>query len=291
MAKSLKKMDMNPATEDQLVQIDWSQLSHEDRVKHLELEGYMIMPDLLSPEQVNKIKDELDTLSLTSTDYSDKQRGYQDVQWTDSSNAIELIAHPKVTGFLEKLFGDELVFTSCVYAVSKPGHPGIAIHTDAQPYGSTIFGKQASSPRLIRVLYYLDDLTLEKSPLMVIPRSHLSLHADGNPYNRYLGHPEAKAVVCKAGSAAFINQTIFHANFPNVSDQSRRLLAIAYRPAWAGPIEDIEDWDPAKVSNLPPHVRKYLKSLNTRKIDYDVKNRPDNMKTEAPGINPSRWQS
>ena len=30
--------------------------------------------------------------------------------------------------------------------MSKPGHPGIAIHTDAQPYGSAIFGMQASAP-------------------------------------------------------------------------------------------------------------------------------------------------
>jgi len=282
-------MDMLPATKEQLFEEDWSSLSHAERVKYLELEGFVVLPDLLTAEQVKSINEELDRLPLTPTDYSDKQLGYKNVQWSDSPHVIDLIAHPAVTSFLEKLFGDELVFTSCVYALSKPGHPGIAIHTDAQPYGSTIFGKQASSPRLVRVLFYLDDLTLEKSPLMVIPRSHLSMHADGNPYNRYLGHPEAKAVLCKAGSAAIINQNIFHANYPNVSQENRRLLAIAYRPAWAGPIEDVEDWDSEKVAKLPDHVRKYFKSLNTRNINYDVKNRPDNMAMEAPGINPSRW--
>src|SRR3712207_8670366 len=40
-------------------------------------------------------------------------------------------------------------------------------------------------------------------------------------------------------SAAIINQTIFHANYPNNSREDRVLLAIAYRPAWAGPIADV----------------------------------------------------
>ena len=64
-----------------------------------------------------------------------------------------------MTDFLTELFGDDLICTSYGYSVSDPGHPGIAIHTDSQPYGSTMFGGQASSPCLVRVLYYLDDLT------------------------------------------------------------------------------------------------------------------------------------
>jgi ectoine hydroxylase-related dioxygenase (phytanoyl-CoA dioxygenase family) len=210
-------------------------------------------------------------------------------QWTDSPNCIELIALPAMIQFLETLFGDEVICTSCVFALSRPGQPGIAIHTDAQPYGSKIFGVQASAPRLVRVLYYLDDLTPARSPLKVIPHSHLSLHADGNPYNRYLSHPEEVMICCKAGSAAIINQTIFHANYPNNSKEDRHLLAIAYRPAWAGPIAEVPDWPADKVAKLPPHVRRFFQSLNTRKIDFDVPNRPANMRTEAPGVNPSRW--
>jgi ectoine hydroxylase-related dioxygenase (phytanoyl-CoA dioxygenase family) len=148
---------------------------------------------------------------------------------------------------------------------------------------------QASAPRLVRVLYYLDDFTPQRSPLKVIPHSHLSLHADANPYHRYLSHPEEVMVCCKAGSAAIINQSIFHANYPNESNEDRVLLAIAYRPAWAGPIAEVPDWPAEKVARLPANVRPLFKSLNTRRIDFDVKNRPDNVRTEAPGINPSRW--
>jgi ectoine hydroxylase-related dioxygenase (phytanoyl-CoA dioxygenase family) len=271
--------------------VDWSRLTVPEQIKHLELEGYVVLPDLLSAEQVGQIKAEMARLPTKGTDYSEQQRSCSDVQWTDSPHAIDVIALTALITFLERLFGDALICTSCIYALSRPGHPGIAIHTDAQPYGSAIFGMQASAPRLVRVLYYLDDLTPDKSPFKVIPHSHLSLHADGNPYKRYLSHPEEVMVTCKAGSAAIIHQAVFHANYPNRSQQDRGMLAIAYRPAWAGPIADVPDWPADKVARLPAHVRRFFQSLNTRKVEFNVPNRPPGMATAAPGISPSRWET
>ena len=265
-------------------------MSDAQLIKHLEIEGFIVLPDLLSPEHVRTIKQELAALPTIGVDYSENQRGHRDVQWSNSPACIDLIAYPRTVAFLQKLFGDDLICTSCMYALSRPGHPGIAIHTDAQPYGSKIFGMQASAPRLMRVLYYFDDLTPERAPLKVIPHSHLSLHADANPYLRYLSHPEEVMVTCKAGSAAIINQSVFHANFPNVSQEDRSLLAIAYRPAWAGPISEVPEWPAEKLEKLPANVRGYFRSPNTRKINYDVPNRSPDMPTVGPGINPSRWE-
>ena len=272
------------------VETDWAALSTGQQIRSLEVDGYVVMPDLLSTEQIAGIREELMQLPTQGTDYSAHQRGFSGVQWTDSPNAISVIALPAMIAFLERLFGDELICTSCTYAVSQPGHPGIAIHTDAQPYGSKIFGLGASSPCLVRVLYYLDDLTPEHSPFKVIPGSHLSLHADGNPYRRYLSHEDEVLVTCRAGSAVIINQKVFHANYPNFSDTDRHMLAIAYRPAWAGPIGEVPDYDPEQVQTLPEDVRPLFRSLNTKKIDYDLPNRPDNMARSAPGISPRRYK-
>ena len=268
---------------------DYASMTDAQKIKHLEIEGYVVLPNLVTPEKIKVIKDELAALPTKGTDYSENQRGHRDVQWSNSPECTNLIAHPTVISFLSKLFGDDIVCTSCMYALSRPGHPGIAIHTDAQPYGSKIFGLQASSPRLVRVLFYFEDLNPERAPLKVIPHSHLSFHSDANPYNRYLSHPEEVMVTCRAGSAAIINQSVFHANFPNISKEDRSLLAIAYRPAWAGPIVDVPEWPEEKLAKLPAHVRKYFLSPNTRKINFDVPNRSPDMPTSAPGINPSRW--
>ena len=270
---------------------DWASLTTEQRICSIELDGYVVIPDLLSASQLEAIRAELSRLPTTAVDYSEHQRGCANVQWTDSPTAIRVVALPAMIEFLKTLFGDELICTSCAYAVSQPGHPGIAIHTDAQPYGSKIFGLGASSPCLVRVLYYLDDLTAERSPFKVIPRSHLSLHSNGNPYRRYLSHDDEVLVTCRAGSAVIINQKVFHANYPNYSDSDRRMLAIAYRPAWAGPIGEVPDHDPERVASLPPEVRRLFGRLNTRNVDYDLPNRPDNMSRDAPGISPQRWGS
>jgi len=268
---------------------DWSSLTIRQRIKHLEIGGFVVFPQILPFDMLQSIRNELELLPTTAVDYSVHQRFYRNVQWTNSRNCIDLIALPEMLDFLMCLFGDEIVCTSCNYVISHPGHPGIALHTDAQPYGSKIFGNQASSPRLIRVLYYLDDLTPSNAPFRIIPHSHLSLHIDGNPYNRYESHPEEVEITCKAGSAILINQAVFHGNCANQSQGIRRMLAIGYRPDWAGPVYEVENWPQEEVSGLPPNVRPLFKNLNTRKIDYNVTNRPENMQKEAPGINPSRW--
>ena len=148
---------------------DWGALARAEQIRSIELDGYVLMPDVLCGKQLAAIGEELDRLPTRGVDYSEHQRGCNEVQWTDSPTAIDIIANPPVVEFLQALFGDELICTSCGYSVSHPGHPGIAIHTDSQPYGSKIFGLQASSPVLARVLYYLDDLTPERSPFKVDP--------------------------------------------------------------------------------------------------------------------------
>jgi len=259
---------------------DWAALTRAEQIRSIELDGFVVIPDALPPDKVAEIGRELDRLPTEAVDYSPHQRHNSNVQWTDSPNAIEAIANPTIVDFLSDLFGDELICRSCSLSVSGPGHPGIAIHTDAELYGS---------PILARVLYYLDDLTPERSPFKVIPRSHLSMHRDANPYHRLLSHPDELMVTCKAGSATIINQMVFHGNFPNHSDSRRRMFAIAYRPAWSGPIRDLEERDPDKVATLPQHIQPFFRSINTGHIEYDLPNRPDGMHRDAVGVSPRRW--
>lgn len=276
----------NPQLDDR----DWSRLTLGERIYQLEVEGYLVLPDLLTPTHLAQLKAETARLETFGLDYSDWQQVRPKVQFVGGA-ITDLIAHPLTIDFLRELFGDEIVFMSYAYARSEPGHPGISLHTDGQPYGSAIFGYEGSCPWLVRVLYYLDDLTPEVSPFRVVPRSHLSFHADANPYKRYAAHPEEVMVTAKAGSAVLINHKVFHGNFPNVGDKSREMLAIAYRPAWAGPtMQQVDAWDPADLAKLPESVRPFFIDRNTRQWEFHGGNKPTNMANEAPGIAPSRWR-
>ena len=268
---------------------DWSALTLGEQIRQIEVEGYLLLPDLLSPDHVARLKSETVKLETTPVDYSAHQRGCPNLQFRGGA-ITELLAHPPTLSFLRELFGDEIIMMSYGYARSEPGHPGISLHTDGQPYGSQIFGYDGSVPFMVRVLYYLADLTPEVSPFRVIPRSHLSMHADANPYKRFESHPEEVMVPAKAGSAVLINHKIFHGNYPNVGDYPREMLAIAYRPGWAGPQDEVSTWDDVDLAKLPDSVRPLLGDRNTRHWDYHGGNKPRNMKKEAPGMNPSRWE-
>ena len=270
-------------------QRDWSTLSRGEQLRQLELEGYLILPNALSPALLTQLRQETAAVTTNPMDYSVHQRTRSNMQWMGGA-ITQLIDHKPVTDFLQGVLGDDLVFMTYAYAISEPGHPGISLHTDGQPYGSTIFGYEGSCPVIIRVLYYLDELTPEVSPFRVLPRSHISLHADANPYQRYSGHSEEVMVTAQAGSALLLNHKVFHGNFPNIGNYPRRMLAIAYRPAWAGPIvPEVMPWDENQLDGLPANVRPYFIDRNVRRADFNVANKPAGMTADAQGISPSRW--
>ena len=267
---------------------DWSALTLGERIRQIEVEGYLLLPDLLNADHLARLKAETDELETTPVDYSVHQRGRSDLQFVGGV-LTDLVAHPPTIAFLRELLGEEIILSHYGYARSEPGHPGISLHTDGQPFGSQIFGYEGSVPVMVRVLYYLDDLTPDISPFRVVPHSHLSMHADGNPYRRFESHPEEVMVTARAGAAILINHRIFHGNYPNTGDRPRGMLAIAYRPAWAGPVDRVDEWDPGEVAKLPDAVRPFFGGRNTRLWDFGGGNKPANMASEAPGMNPSRW--
>ena len=278
-------------TKPQIDTRDWSSLTFGDHVYQIEVEGYTVLPNLLTNEHLERLREETARLETFGLDYSVHQQVRPGVQFAGGA-ITELIAHPPTIDFLEQLFGPEIVLMSYAYARSEPGHPGISIHTDGQPYGSQIFGYEGSCPAMVRVLYYLQDLTPEVSPFRVIPRSHLSMHQDGNPYLRYASHPGEVMVTAPAGSAVLINHRVFHGNYPNVGESAREMLAIAYRPSWAGPVEQVvEAWDAEQVAALPAEAQRFFIDRNTRRWNFAGGNKPADMASEAPAINPDRWNN
>ncbi|MCC7424401.1 MAG: phytanoyl-CoA dioxygenase family protein [Planctomycetaceae bacterium] len=267
---------------------DWSRLTLGERIRQIEVEGYLVLPDLLTADEVAALKAETARFDTFAVDYSVHQQVRPNVQFR-GGKVTDLLGLPATIDFLKVLFGDEVIAMSYHYARSEPGHPGISLHADGQPYGSEIFGYEGSCPWLVRVLYYLDDLTPDVSPFRVVPRSHLSMHADANPYKRYESHPEEVMVPARAGSAVLINHRVFHGNYPNVGTRSRELLAIGYRPGWAGPVAPVDPWPEAELARLPAHVRALFADPNTRHWDFGGANKPKNMAKVAPGMNPSRW--
>jgi hypothetical protein len=52
----------------------------------------------------------------------------------------------------------------------------------------------------------------------------------------------------------------------------------------------VSNWDADKLAKVPPAVRKLMGDRNIRIWDFEGGNKPANMPTRAPGIDPSRWE-
>lgn len=96
-------------------------------------------------------------------------------------------------------------------------------------------------------------------------------------------------VTAAAGDVILLNQSVFHGNYPNVGDRPREMLALAYRPAWAGPAESVPTWSDEQVKKCPSEVQELLKDRNLRLWAYDAPDKPAGMPARAPGISPNRW--
>ena len=233
---------------------DWTQLTLGQCIQHLEVEGYVVLPQIIDAEHVARHKEQTAQYETNHVDYSVHQRGKPSVQFTGGAIS-ELIAYAPVVEFLKALCGDDIILMSYDYTRSEPGHPGISLHCDGQPWGAHIFGAEYTCPKLVRVLYYLDDLIPEVSPFRVVPRTHLSCHNQANPYLCYEEHPEEVMVTCKAGSVVIFSHNIFHGNYPNVGEYARESLQLSYRPTWAGPAGDIEPWDATRWPSCHPRCK------------------------------------
>ena len=269
---------------------DFSSFSTSQRIRHFEVEGYVVLSGVLDEQQIGRLKSELVDAPMQAKDYSDAQTYHPDPQW-HSRAVAELIGHPPVIEFLRALTGPDIVFTRGLFTRTLAGSAPISMHTDGQPFGSSLFGFEGSSPRGLRVLYYLDDLPVERAPFRLIPRSHLSFHAEGNPYKRYTSHPQEKTLLVAAGTAVLIPINLFHGTHPNRDAVPREMIQFGYRPAWAGPIQPMEEWDPELIAAAPDVARPFLQSVNTSGFDWNQPHKPEGMKDRAPGIDPDRWGS
>jgi ectoine hydroxylase-related dioxygenase (phytanoyl-CoA dioxygenase family) len=260
-----------------------------EQIRKLEVEGFVVLPGVLGEKTVRGLRELIAELPLSRSSYTDKQWFRHNIQLTDNAHLHDLIAHPRILDFLDHVLGDDLVCVGASCSRSEPGYPGMPLHTDSHPYGSNILGAVGTSPVLLRVLCYLDDLTPDRSPLRVVPTSHLSLHRDAMPYHRYRSHAEEIPVTCRSGDVVVINQRLFHGAGANRSARARRMVAVTYRPGWAGPTHPMTAPSDDELAGMPERIRDMLRDPNKRTLDANIANSPDRAAENGGRLGPNRW--
>jgi len=147
----------------------------------------------------------------------------------------ELVSDDACNHLLNEIVGGKMLRWTATYANCKPGHPALAFHTDYDPYGCVKY--RPNHPSCLRVLYYLDDLNAEKSPLHIAPRSHTFLHKDyqSDVLSNTLDVDIVSPTIA-TGDMIVIDPRVIHGTGENNSDRVRRVIAITYVPDWSRPL-------------------------------------------------------
>lgn len=270
-----------------VVETDWSALDLAQQDEHLAVEGFVIVPGLINQAEIDTVRAELADLPMNTAPYSEHQKfAKAPPQWHSPAFA-KMIGNPRLVPLLEKALGPDVVFMLGHYITSGPGVPGLALHSDYQPYGSPQKGWEESSPATLRVLIYLDDLTLDKAPFTIVPRSHLSIHEVANPYVRYDHHAEMRTITLKAGDAIVFNVKAFHGTHPHLGDLGRGMLEFAYRPLWARCAGEVKEWDEADLAKAPDSALPFLRPRNAGKAEDMLGKTFDAREGDYAGLMPS----
>lgn len=233
--------------------------------------GYVVVPDILSPAQLEELRLMIDgvldgslkpampdpELGEAPEDFAIQwEPGLRDDATVPRREKVRVVFHlchshpyfwnhatrPEILDIAHALLGPELrLYTDQMFV--KPAHHGseVPFHQDSAYW-------PAAEPNLVSCWLALDDSTVENGCVHMIPGSHRRQvpHREF-PGVQPLGLLEEDVdtskevpVEVKAGSAMFHHSLTIHRSFPNRSAKGRRGLVTIYLPA---DLQFYEDWN------------------------------------------------
>jgi ectoine hydroxylase-related dioxygenase (phytanoyl-CoA dioxygenase family) len=199
----------------------------------LEDDGFALIPDVLSREEVEKAClhiDKLkaihwDRLHVGATDHF-KNVFNQDAFW------LKFIDWPGVVDLAEAVMGEQCHIIGESAWRSRPGHNGDGIHADQRfidvDEELLVSGRVKLPIHLCTAHFYLSDIDEELCPTKVIPGSHKSGRDPDAGAKSWRGR-ELEPVLCKAGDVLFFRSEIWHTGSKNATqDRVRYLLQVHY---------------------------------------------------------------
>ena len=242
-------------------------LTPEER-DHYEKVGYFSRRSVFSEEELSEIRSAAEAVhrrvleaaersDAAPVDQVDNQK-YQEVlgstikwEWNENLRAVRsmepvfqvderfssLIDDPRLWAPCAELTGcDRLSLFSDKLNVKRPGGAPFPFHQEG-PYWA--YGAE-DLERVVTLILYLDEATVENGCLWVVPGSHQSGALEALEDRGTLGRLYTNIdrldevpvpVALPAGSVAFFHRDIVHGSQTNRTDKDRRAYLLAYQPA------------------------------------------------------------
>ena len=222
----------------------------EREVEFFKRWGYLMVEQAIAPEQVALLRSALDEVFARLQSEFVHQLLEQDERFAF------LIDHQPILGRIRALLGNCIQLHSATARVTRPGQPDQDWHRDGpwpMDFQGTPYG---SLPGQINCAYFLDNLTPENGPNLVLPGSH---RVPFRPPQGRPTFPDEKQVFAKAGDVVIFDGWLFHRGGANNSQASRRGCFMCYQNAW---MKSREPFDGPRVKKLreegPPERQMLL---------------------------------
>lgn len=191
-------------------------------------DGYVILPDLLSPAELDEIRESvaplLELKGRNNFEGHSTQRIYSVLNKTRACDRIA--DHPRVLALLDRLFLPNYLLSMLQVINILPGEQAQMLHTDDGFYPLPRPRKALGAA----TIWAIDDFTAENGATDILPGSHL--------WGDRLPDGETREpVVMRAGSCVFFVGTLWHGGGANRSENSRLALTAQYCEPWLRPQE------------------------------------------------------
>ena len=213
MQDALENLGVRPDT---LTQEEKDQLDHE---------GFLPLGGILTPEQVDCLRDRVYELLQAEGDQAGievhQEAGTQRLSDLVNKGAVFDICftHPRVLAGMAHVLTADFKLSSLNYRAALPGQGHQALHADwREPVTAGEF-------RVCNSIWLLDDFTAENGPTRVVPGSHLRgrLPKDELP-DPAAAHPNERMLLAPAGTVVIFNSHLWHAGTLNRTAAQRRAL-------------------------------------------------------------------
>jgi ectoine hydroxylase-related dioxygenase (phytanoyl-CoA dioxygenase family) len=194
----------------------------------MQRDGYVILPDLLSADQLDEIRHAVEPLldhhGRNPFEGHTTQRIYSVLNKT---RACDMIAdHPRVLALLDRLLLPNYLLSMLQVIKILPGEQAQMLHTDDAFYPLPRPRKALGAA----TIWAIDDFTADNGATDIIAGSHLWGEEDPDPADR-------EPVVMPAGSCVFFPGTLWHGGGANRSDRPRLAVTAQYCEPWVRPQE------------------------------------------------------
>ncbi|MFF3226846.1 phytanoyl-CoA dioxygenase family protein [Nocardia suismassiliense] len=194
----------------------------------VERDGYVILPDLLTPPELDDIREAvaplLDRRGRNRFEGPTTQRVYSVLNKTRTCDRIA--DHPRILALLDRLLLPNYLLSMLQVINILPGEQAQMLHTDDGFY-------PLPRPRAAlgaATIWAIDDFTADNGATDIIAGSHRWGH-------RMPEESEREPVVMRAGSCVFFLGTLWHGGGANRTQQPRLAVTAQYCEPWLRPQE------------------------------------------------------